>query len=99
MSEEREKFLNNELSLGLEIRLFVEVAEEVEEDGLLGLDEGVVALIELLFYGFVVSVRGNREHLSPEAVVLAVREAEDVVGTCKNIQTRKLRLPAIPKTL
>lgn len=68
----------------------MKVSQYIKEDWLLGLYESIVALIKLLLNGLVISIRSNCEHLSPEAVVLAVREAEDVVGTCKNIQTRKL---------
>lgn len=57
----------------------MKVVEQVEVHGRLGLHEGVVALIELLLHCLVVSVGGDGKHLSPEAVILAIRETEDVV--------------------
>lgn len=65
-----------------EVSLLMEVGEEVvEEHGALGLKEGVVALVELVLDGLLVAVGSDGEHLSPQAVVLAVGEPEDVVGT------------------
>ena len=64
----------------LEVALLVKVVEEVEVDGLLGLHKSVVALVKLMIDGLVVSVGGDRQHLSPQTVILAVGETEDVSG-------------------
>ena len=60
------------------VSLFVEVVEEVEEHGGLGLHESVVALVELVLQTLLVTVRGYSQHLSPQTVVLAVRVPKDV---------------------
>jgi len=48
----------------------------VQEHGGVGLGECVVALVELIVSGLLVSIRGQGKKLSPEAVVLAE-------GVCK----------------
>ncbi len=58
----------------------MKVVKEVEVNRGLGLDKGVVALVELVVEGFVVSIWGDGKHLSPQAIILAVRETENVVG-------------------
>lgn len=57
----------------------MKVIEQVEVHGRLGLHEGIVALIELLFNSLVISVGSDGKHLSPEAIILTVRETEYVV--------------------
>ena len=59
----------------------MEIVEQVKVNRWLRFYERVVALIELLLNSLVVSVGSDREHLSPQAIVLAVRETEDVVGS------------------
>ena len=44
----------------------------------LGLEEGIVAFIELMLIGPLISVRSDGEHSSPETIVLAVGESENV---------------------
>jgi len=61
----------------------VKVVEEVKVDRLLGLHEGIVALIKLMVEGLVVSVGSDCQHLSPKTVILAVGETEDVVRSYK----------------
>ena len=51
----------------------------------LGLHERIMALIKLIFNSFLISVRCDGKHFSPEAVVLAVGVTEDVVCACENI--------------
>jgi len=59
----------------------VKVVKEIEVNRGLGLDKSVVALVKLVVNSFVVSVGGNGKHLSPKAIILAVRETKNVVGT------------------
>ena len=44
----------------------------------LGLSIGVMALVKLVLKRLLVAVGGDRHHLPPQAVVLAVGEPEDV---------------------
>ena len=69
------------VSLGLsEIRLLVQVLKHVVQvHGPLGLHESIVTFIKLLFNSFLISIWSYSEHFSPNAVVLAVGETEDVV--------------------
>lgn len=55
--------------------------DTLQEDWLLRLNIGIVAFIELILDGFLISVGGHSEHFSPETVVFAVRESEHAVGT------------------
>jgi hypothetical protein len=63
----------------LEVTLFVKVVQQVKVHGRLGLHKGIVALIELLFNSLVISIGSDGKHLSPEAIILTVRETEYVV--------------------
>jgi hypothetical protein len=53
----------------------------VQEHGGVGLSERIVALIELVVSGLLISVGGQGEKLSPEAVVLAVGVRKQAVFT------------------
>lgn len=66
----------------------MKIAEEIEIDWGLGLHESVVALIELVLQALLVAVRGDSEHLSPQAVVLTVREPEYIRGAYTQIEMR-----------
>ena len=62
----------------------------------LGLHEGIMALIELIFNSFLISIRCDSKHFSPEAVVLAIGKTEDIVGTCqKHVNQDSLTCEAV----
>ena len=65
----------------------------------LGLHERIVALIKLMFNSFLISIRCDSKHFSPEAVILAVGETEDVVVACETNTLIKSHLPVRPYAL